>query len=151
MGITAGLSIRGGGSVLSLVPRPSGRGWKGRSSAEEVGFLRRCCTPTPPARGSGERSKLLHRVRAEPGRQAILRQFQVKEADLVIPFHEFVSVTITTYYLLNRTELSADEAETVQKMAIMFSVETGRGRKRSFLRTFLAHCSPRSAVYTTDV
>ena len=52
--------------------------------------LGRGCTPSPTARESGEHCKLLQWVQAQPGWQAILLQFRVKKASLVIPFHEFV-------------------------------------------------------------
>jgi len=55
------------------------------------------CTPSPPARESGERCKLPQWVWAEAGLQVILRQFQVKKADLVIQFHEFESFTDFVY------------------------------------------------------
>jgi len=75
------LSSRGVGSILSLIRRPSGRKTK-PEWPRGVGFL---------IRVSGELCKLPQRVRAEPGRQTILRQFQVTKAGLlVIPFHEFV-------------------------------------------------------------
>ena len=46
-------------------------------------------------KGLGERFELPQQVRAEPRRQVILWQFQVKKAGLLIAFHE-VLVTIST-------------------------------------------------------
>jgi len=70
--------------------RPKGlRAWGswGGGCTHQLGGLEECC-------------KLPQRVRAKPGWQVILRQFQVKKAGLVIiPFHEFVR---NNYYYLNK-------------------------------------------------
>jgi len=80
--ITLPVYYRRVGSIL--IRWPSGRGQKDRGG----GVLGDGTVPIPPVGSEGDETNLPQWVWAEPGRQPILQQFQVKKAGLMITFSQ---------------------------------------------------------------